>query len=84
MKNEMRCVFQNDVAGQLSLQSGAMRFQFIDHARPGSRPKNTYEDMPVFQVGRNIDVVHSNQRALETDITRNDPAQLTFYELVYA
>ena len=35
MKNKMRCVFQNNVAGEFSLQCGTMRFQFINHARAG-------------------------------------------------
>jgi hypothetical protein len=84
MKNQMRRVFQDDVAGQFSLQGGTMRFQFIDHACARRRPKDAYEDVRTLEVGRNVDSVNADQDAFEVYFTRNDGAQLTFYELVYS
>ena len=78
----MRRVFQDDVAGQFSLQYRTMRFQFIDHSRPICRAKNAYEDVGVLQVRRNIDSIDADQHAFEVYLARNDCTQLTFYEFV--
>ena len=82
VKNQMRRVFQNDVARQFSLQYGTMRFQLIDHARTGCRSKNAYENVCILQVGRNVDSIDADQDAFEVYLARNDCAQLTFYEFV--
>jgi len=84
MKNQMRRVLQNDVAGEFSLQGGTMRFQLIYHARACCRAESAYEDVRAFQVGRNIDSVDAYQHAFEVYFARNDGAQLTFYKFVYA
>jgi len=78
----MRRVFQNDVARQFSLQRGTVRFQFIDHTGARYRAKNTYEDVGVLQVGRNVDSIDADQHAFEVYLACNDCAQLTFYEFV--
>jgi len=48
MKNEMRSVFQNDAARQLSLQCRTMRLQFINDARAIGRSENTNKDVRIF------------------------------------
>ncbi len=83
MKNQVRCVFQNNVAGEFSLQRGTMRFQFINHARAECRSENAYEHVGALQVGRNINSVNADQRAFEVYFARNDCTQLTFDEFVY-
>ena len=83
MKNEMWCVFQNNVAGEFSLQRGTMRFQFINYARAGFRSENAYEHMRALQVGRNINSVNADEDAFEVYFARNDCTQLTFYEFIY-
>ena len=84
MKNQMRRVFQNNMAGEFSLQRGTMRFQFINHARGGCRSENAYEHVGALQVGRNIDSINADEHAFEVYFTRNDCTELTFYEFVYA
>ena len=84
VKNQVRRIFQNDVTRQFSLQGRTMRFQFIDHARPRCRAENAYENVRAFQVRRYIDIVNTDQHAFEVYFARNDGAQLTFHELVYA
>jgi len=83
MKNEMWCVFQNNVAGEFSLQRGTMRFQFINYARAGFRSENAYEHMRALQVGRDIDSVYTDKDIFEVYLARNASAQLTFDEFVY-
>jgi hypothetical protein len=40
--------------------------------------------MRVLQIGGNIYRVDTDQRAFEVDLPRNDAAELTFYQFVYA
>ena len=84
MKNQMRRVFQNDVAGQFGLQRGAMRFQFLHHARCRCRAEDADENMRVLQIGRDVDLVDAHERAFESYFARDDRAQLPFHEFVDA
>ena len=82
MKDEMRCVFQDNVAGEFSLQHGTIGLQFINNFRAAHLAETAYEYVGVLQVGRNVDSIDADERALEIYFARNDCAQFTFYEFV--
>src|SRR5260370_18631943 len=63
MKSEMRRVFHTDATGQLSLQCGSLRFEFINHARAGFRSKNTDKDGCIFQISGHVDLINRDQNA---------------------
>ena len=72
------------MAGKFGLQRDTMRCQLIDHARAGCRSESAHEHMCALKVGRNINSVDGDEHACEVYFARNDCAQLTFYDFVYA
>ena len=65
MKDEMRCVFQDNVAGEFRLQRGTMRLEFINDARAAPPAETAYEYVGALQVGRNIDAIDADEHAFE-------------------
>jgi len=65
MKNEVWCVFQDNVARKLDLQRGTISFQFTNHAFTVCRAESAYEHMRALQVGRNINSVNADECAFE-------------------
>src|SRR5882724_8376097 len=78
MKSEMGCVFHSDATGQLSLQCGSLRFEFINHARTGFRSKNTDKDVCIFQISGHVDLIDGDESTFECNLARDDSAELAF------
>ena len=84
MKNQMGGKFEHYMPGEFSLERGSMRFQFTDHASTSFGTKSADENVRALKIGRDIDSINADERAFEVDFPRDDSAQLTFHEFVYA
>src|SRR5262245_33449958 len=80
----MRRIFQNHVATEFGFPYLAMAIVFVDHACAPVRTECAYENARALQIGRDVDGVDADQRAIEVDFTRNDTTELTFHEFVYS
>lgn len=59
-----------------------MIFELFHDARPGVRSENADENMRIFQIGSNVDVIDADQDAFKMEIACEEPAQFPFYHLV--
>src|SRR3954462_9601865 len=84
MKNEVRRVFQHDFLRHLRLEDGAVIIQLSDHRFRTSFPQNADEDMSVLQVRRHVDLIDRDERVLETQVARDDGAELALEQFVNA
>ena len=75
MKNEVRGVFQDDLAAKLGLENGTIRFQFGHDLGAIFRPENADKNVGGLEIGRDIDVIDRDQGGVEIDFAGNDLAQ---------
>jgi hypothetical protein len=72
MKDQMGGIFQHDMPREFSLERGAMRFQFVYHAGASFGAKSADENVRALEIGRDINSINADQRALEVYFSRDD------------
>ena len=62
----------------------AILVQLLDDRLRRALAENADEDVPVFQIGRDVHLVNRDQHIIENQIARDDRAQLAPDDLVHA
>src|SRR6476469_9108107 len=74
VKNEMRRVFQYDVAGQFRLQRRPMRLQLVDYPFSIIGAEGAHENVRALKIGNDIDSINADQCPFEINFACNDSA----------
>jgi hypothetical protein len=84
MKKQMRREFHGYASRELGLKSGAVFFELFHHALAAFGTEDADKNVRALEIGADVHVIDTDERAFKCHFTRNDPAQFPFDDFVDA